>query len=277
MKRLCAVIALVLLTAGAAFALSDAEYLRMRRNNRNFAQADKRLNQVWAQLKKSLPRRVFAELEEYQSEWIDSGRDIEAQAFIDDGYSKVEAYTMVTHDRADALPQLARDLQRKKTPSRPRAESPKPKPKPAAKPTPKRQPEPEPEEEPEEEPEPYNEPEPEPAPAAKGEESESTTESVADPSGEYESDNAFMTVKVIDRSSMELEVVISRWKDEVNWKATGWYDNGVLELSDAQYSTCQVTITFDPDRARVVPSSSDDWANATAEDFVIRGTYTKKQ
>ena len=270
MKRLCAVIALVLLMAGSAFALSDAEFLRMRRNNRNFAQADKRLNQVWADLKKSLPKRVFAELEEYQHEWITSGRDIEAQEFIDDGYSKVEAYTMVTHDRADALPQLARDLQRKKTPSRQRVESPKPKPAAKPKPTPKRAPEPEPEpEEPEEDP--YDEPEP----AAKGEDSES--ESVSDPSGEYESDNAFMTVKVIDRSSMELEVVISRWKDEVNWKATGWYDDGVLELSDANYSTCQVTIKFTTNRAKVEPSDSDDWANATAEDFVIRGTYTKKQ
>ena len=268
MKRLCAVIALVLLMAGTAFALSDAEYLRMRRNNRNFAQADKRLNQVWADLKKSLPKRVFAELEEYQHEWITSGRDIEAQEFIDDGYSKVEAYTMVTHDRADALPQLARDLQRKKTPSRTRAETPKPKPKPAAKPAQKKAPEPEPEpEEPEEEP--YDEP------AAKGEDEES--ESVSDPSGEYESKNCFMTVKVIDRSSMELEVVISRWKDEVNWKASGWYDDGVLELSDANYSTCQATIVFSANGARVSITDSGDWAKATADDFEMAGSYTKKQ
>ena len=156
-------------------------------------------------------------------------------------------------------------MQRKKTPSRTRAETPKPKPKP--KPTPQRQPEPEPEEEPESE--------LKPEPAAKGEDEES--ESVADPSGEYESKNCFMTVKVIDRSSMELEVVISRWKDEVNWKASGWYDDGVLELSDANYSTCQATIVFSANGARVSITDSGDWAKATADDFEMAGSYTKKQ
>ena len=86
-----------------------------------------------------------------------------------------------------------------------------------------------------------------------------------------------MTVKIADYSSMEAEVTIARWKDEVNWKATGWIDNGVLELSDSRYSTCQVTIVFTSGGAKVSVTDSEDWARATADDFVIAGVYRKKQ
>ena len=240
MKRIFAVLALVLLMAGTAFALSDTEYLRMRQYSAQFARADKTLNRVWAGLKRSLPKNVFAELQELQNEWITSGRDLEAQEYIDDGYSKAEAYTIVTNNRAEALPKLAQDLRRNINSPRTRPTPPAPKPEPVV------------------------------------QNGESDSEEVSDPSGEYESENAFMTVKIVDRSSMEAEVVISRWKDGVNWKATGWFDNGMIELSDPNYSTCQVSIVFDPDRARVVPSESEDWAKATADDFVIRGTYIKK-
>ena len=261
MKRFFAVLALVLLSAGTAFALSDAEYLRMRRNSAAFAKADKKLNQAWAKLRKSLPKNVFAELEEYQHEWIASGRDIEAQSFMNEGYTRVEAYTMATNDRAEALPKLAQDLRRNTNTSRTSSQTPKPESKPKPSDQPVQKPEPEPE------------PNPEPDVEDDGLESQP----LSDPAGEYASDNAFMTVKVLDYGSMEAEVTISRWKDEVSWKASGWIDDGVLELSDSRYSTCQVTITFDPDRARVVPSDSEDWAKATADDFVIRGTYMKKQ
>ena len=96
-----------------------------------------------------------------------------------------------------------------------------------------------------------------------------------DPEGEYKSQHGFMTVRIIDRSSMEAEVVISRYKDEISWKATGWIDDNVLELSDSRYSTCQATITFTARGAKVSVSESGDWAKVTAEDFVIAGTYTK--
>ena len=274
MKRIVSVLALVLLMVSPSFALSDAEYLRMRRNSVAFARADKKLNRVWAQLKKSLPKSVFAELDKVQREWVSSGRDSEAEQLMDEGYSRVEAYTRATNDRADALPDIARELRasRRTTPSRPKPAAPKPKPKP--------EPEPEPEEpgfpdepEPSRRPDPVitSEPEPEPEP----EEPEPQSETVSDPSGEYRSDNGFMTVKILDASTMEAEVVIGRWKDEISWKSRGWIEDNVLELSDSQYSRCVVTIVFDPDRARVTISESDDWAKATADDFVIRGTYTK--
>ena len=268
MRRVLAVIALVVLMAAPGYALSDTEYLRMRRNNVDFANADKRLNQTWSQLKKSLSKSVFEELDELQREWIRSGRDDDAQVFIDDGYSKVEAYTMATHDRADALPQLARDLRRNATPTRRKATTPKPEPRSTARPEQRRKPTLEPEPEPEVVPEDSTD---------KPEDDGLEPQPLSDPAGEYESDNCFMTVKIADYSSMEAEVTIARWKDEVNWKATGWIDNGVLELSDSRYSTCQVTIVFTSGGAKVSVTDSEDWAKATADDFVIAGVYRKKQ
>lgn len=113
MKRLFAVIVLVFLTSGIAFALSDAEYLRMKKNSSDFAKADRRLTQVWNRLKDSMSKRAFSELQDLQRDWIAYGRDEEAQALMDDGYSRVEAYTMATSDRADELPELARSIGRK--------------------------------------------------------------------------------------------------------------------------------------------------------------------
>ena len=113
MKRLYAVIALVLLSASACFALSDAEYLRMKKNNADFARADRRLNQVWNRLKDSLSRRAFSELQDLQADWIAWGRDREAEALMNDGYSRAEAYTMATSDRADDLPGIAESIVRR--------------------------------------------------------------------------------------------------------------------------------------------------------------------
>ena len=110
MKKFFAVIALVLLSASACFALTDSEYLRMKKNNADFARADKRLSQVWTKLKGSLSKRAFSELQELQREWLDSGRDEAAQSYMVDGYSRVEAYTMATSDRADELPEIAKSI-----------------------------------------------------------------------------------------------------------------------------------------------------------------------
>lgn len=277
MKRFLAVAALLLVIAAPASALTDKEYFRMRQYSAAYAKADKRINRVWANLRKSLPKNVFAELQELQSEWIDSGRDEEAQSLMDEGYSKIDAYVIATNDRAEALPKIAEDLRKNSRPSRPER-APRAEPKPARKPAARTKPEPEPEPEPKQEPEPEPEPKTEQVeyPPLTEDETEKDSPQVLDPSGEYEAKECFMTVKVVDRSAMEVEVSFARWKDEVQWKASGWYDNDILELSDSEYSTCQMTIYFDPDRARVVPSESEDWAKVTAEDFKLRGTYTKK-
>ena len=112
MKRFLAVITLVFMLTAPALALSDAEFLRMKKNNADFARADRRLNQVWAQLKKNTSRAVFRILSDEQSEWVEWGRDSDAEAYMNEGYSRVEAYTMATSDRADYLPGRAREIAR---------------------------------------------------------------------------------------------------------------------------------------------------------------------
>ena len=82
MKKVFAVVMLLLTMAGAAFALSDAEYTTLKKSNADFARADKRLTQVWKKLKADSSKAVFAELQEYQREWIASGRDDEARELM---------------------------------------------------------------------------------------------------------------------------------------------------------------------------------------------------
>ena len=110
MKKVFAVIALVLAMAGAAFALSDEEYTSLKKSNADFARADKRLTQVWKKLKADLSKTVFAELQKDQREWINTGRDEEADVLMNDGYSRAEAYTIATNNRADELPDIARSI-----------------------------------------------------------------------------------------------------------------------------------------------------------------------
>lgn len=113
MKKLFTATALLLLMVSSAFALSDSEFLRMKKNNADFARADRRLTKVWRKLKVSTPKRAFAELKELQRDWIAYGRDDEAESLMRDGYSRAEAYTMVTSDRADYLPELAQEIIRR--------------------------------------------------------------------------------------------------------------------------------------------------------------------
>ena len=245
MRRLISALTLIFLLTVPAFGLSDSEYLRMRKSSSDFARADKRLNQVWANLKKSLPKNVFTQLDKLQREWVKSGRDDEAAILMDDGYSRMEAYTMATNDRADALPKIASELREslkgKKTP--------KPNPKPAKVP----------------------EPEPEPEP---DEEDDSPLRST-EIEGEYQNDSGFLTVRIIDSSTDEVEITFSRFKDGTHWTAKGWIEGGVLELSDKDYSECQATLTFTAGRVKVDITDTNDWNEAIAPDFVLKGTYRK--
>ena len=110
MKRLFAVLTLIFLIAAPAFALSDAEYLKMKRNYPKFARSDRNLTRVWNELKKDLSTKNFKELQKNQREWIAKGRDDAANEYMDMGYSRVEAYIAATNDRAEALPQIAADI-----------------------------------------------------------------------------------------------------------------------------------------------------------------------
>ncbi len=250
MRRLISALTLIFLLTVPAFGLSDSEYLRMRKSSSDFARADKRLNQVWANLKKSLPKNVFTQLDKLQREWVKSGRDDEAAILMDDGYSRMEAYTMATNDRADALPKIASELR----------ESLKGK-KNVAPPAPKRQPKPA----------KVPEPEPEPEPEVEDDAPLRSTEI----EGEYQNDSGFLSVRIVDINTDEVEVTFSRFKDGTHWTSRGWIEGGVLELSDKDYSECQATLTFTAGRVKVDITDTDDWNEAIAPDFVLKGTYRK--
>ena len=95
--------------AGPAAGLSDAEYREMMKA-RDFARADRALNEEWSRLLKEggLSKAGIKALKAEQEEWVRKGRDAEARRYMtDDGYTALEAYTTVTGMRADALPDLA--------------------------------------------------------------------------------------------------------------------------------------------------------------------------
>ncbi len=114
MRRLCIVFVALLALAAPALALSDAEYKKMMKDPA-FAAADKKLNQVWAGLKKSMPKDAFEALRKEQSAWAAKGRDKEASESIRAGLSQVEAYAAATNRRAEYLSSLAE--QRKPQPN----------------------------------------------------------------------------------------------------------------------------------------------------------------
>ena len=112
MKRLLSGLLVTLALAGSAFGLSDAEYLRMKKSSADFAKADRELTRVWNRLKDRMPGWAFRILKDEQREWIDGWRDEDARMYMEKGYSRIEAYTMATYDRAEYLPKRARHIER---------------------------------------------------------------------------------------------------------------------------------------------------------------------
>lgn len=104
-SRLLPVLLLLLCSlggAGAAFALTDAEYKRYSQESPDFAQAEKRLNKVWKNLKELLPKAEFSLLLQEQRAWISQGRDQEARA-VPGSSSPAAAYAQATAKRAAEL------------------------------------------------------------------------------------------------------------------------------------------------------------------------------
>ena len=95
------------LLVSPALALSNADYRKMMKDP-EFAAADKKLNEVWVGLKKSLPKAAFEALKKDQNAWIARGRDKEANARMkQEDLSQTAAYAAVTRERAESLPGLA--------------------------------------------------------------------------------------------------------------------------------------------------------------------------
>ena len=102
MKRLISIVAIIFIYSVPAFALSDAEYLKMKKDP-EFAKADRELTRAYNQAKKSMSKEDFADFREDQRQWIARDRDVRAKTFMEDGYSKVEAYTEATLERARGI------------------------------------------------------------------------------------------------------------------------------------------------------------------------------
>ncbi|MBQ3403111.1 MAG: DUF1311 domain-containing protein [Synergistaceae bacterium] len=106
MKRILTALTLIFLLAGSAFGLSDKEYLSMKRNDPDFAEADSALTETWNRIKDEITRpaqSAFEILKAEQREWIRSGRDNAAKRYMRKGSSRTEAYTMATYDRMKEL------------------------------------------------------------------------------------------------------------------------------------------------------------------------------
>ena len=100
MKRLFATLTLVFMFCVPAFALSDAEFLKMKKDS-DFREADKDLNRVYKEAQNSMAKSDFEKIKSQQTKWIKSGRDEAAKKLLKQGhYSKTEAYTEATRQRA---------------------------------------------------------------------------------------------------------------------------------------------------------------------------------
>ena len=252
MKKILSALLLFVFISAPAFALSDAEYLKMKRNSQSFARADRKLTNTWNKLKKSLPEEVFEKLQKDQRSWIKKGRDDAANSYISEGYSRTEAYTFATNDRANKLPEIAAEFEDdddyQTEPGFPLDEKADEK------------------------------------DDRKGEIEEDRFKDLEANSdgivyaGNYtrRDKNAFMTVLIIDSSSNEAEVTISLKKPETTWSAKGWInEDNVLELFDKNYSSCQANLTFSKGRVKIETSPDDEWDEILGADIRLDGVYDK--
>ena len=276
MKRILAIFALVLLVASPSFALSDAEYLKFKKNAK-FYQADKKLTQVWNELKKSMPAKNFAELQKNQRTWIKSGRDQDARVYLKKGYSKVEAYTQATLDRVEALPEIASDIRESySTSSKPATTKKK---MPARKTVKKTEPESYEVDDDEMEPQPLTGDDEEDD-GDYGEIEEDRFKNSTGPEGNYSRINSgkhggFMTVLIIDKEEMEAEITMSFQNPEATWSATGWIDDNVMEASDKEYSDCQATFTFSDGQVKVETTEAEGWDTILGPGNRLDGIYVR--
>ena len=130
MKRLLSALVLILALYVPAHALSDEEYIRLKRHPA-FAEADRSLASAYNDAKDAMTHTAFEDLRESQRDWIDSGRDKEARRLMRQDYSRVEAYTEVTRRRVAYIRnQIAEHSARipRTRPSRPRPSAPAPHP-----------------------------------------------------------------------------------------------------------------------------------------------------
>ena len=251
---------LVMLIVAPAFGLSDAEYRRLKRTSSDFRRADNELSEVWNGLRGSLSSKAFSELQKLQREWIRKGRDDTAKKYIREGYSRAEAYAMATNDRVEELQRIAEELKGNSRPQRTvRKTQPKPEPKP--KPV---------------EPEPVEVTKPDDDDKGEIEEDRFKNTEPGNPEGNYSSKNAFMTILITDKSSMEAEVTISiNSPEEATWSSASWIDGDTLVLYDKTYSDCQATLTFQGNKVKIETSDTESWDEVLGKNLRLDGIYSR--
>ena len=98
--------------AGPAAGLSDAEYREMMKD-RDFAEADRALNEAWSRILKEggLSEAGIKALKAEQEEWVKKGRDAAARRNMAEfGYTAVRAYASATSERVDDLPYIVEPI-----------------------------------------------------------------------------------------------------------------------------------------------------------------------
>ena len=104
MKRFISALLLAAMLSGSAFALTDKEYLSMKKQDESFRKADRRLNEIWREIKSVTPAKDFKAIEKDNASWIKTGRDEAAKFFINNyGLDKAGAYTEATNQRITYL------------------------------------------------------------------------------------------------------------------------------------------------------------------------------
>lgn len=106
---------LILLNGSVLFALSDAEYNRLKSTDYNFAEAEARLSSVWKNLNSNFKKQILSE----QRRWVKTDRDQEALELMSTGVSYAEAYSIVTDNRCDYLLTISGQLRSKDLESAP--------------------------------------------------------------------------------------------------------------------------------------------------------------
>lgn len=96
--------------SGPLSALPDEEVQKLVKSNPDFARAETTLLDNW----KLLPKATRSKIREQQLKWIATERDKEAAAFMSQGFSFVQAYTLCTAARNNMLVNLMPANQRKK-------------------------------------------------------------------------------------------------------------------------------------------------------------------
>ena len=105
-KRILSALVLIAVLAGSAYALSDKDYTRMKRESSVFREADRKLGAVWHRIEDEITkpaRSVFEILKSEQRDWIKSGRDRVAKKYMNDGFDDYNAYAIATYERIGYL------------------------------------------------------------------------------------------------------------------------------------------------------------------------------